>query len=112
MNWFKNLFKSRQKSFYPAPKEVFISTYSVYFGTMQMMRKTVETSQSGNFIEIDGKPVFLREKGELYPEPYDGGKQDRKAKWFPKSGWSLDELKNLDMITEKDYKFGTLFNNL
>ena len=112
INWLKKLFKSERQNYYPASKEIFASTYSAYFGTMEMMRKAVESSQSGDFIEIGGKPVFLRSKGELSPEPYNAGKEEFKAKWFPKSGWSLAELRKLDMITEEEYNFGNLFNKL
>ena len=101
MNWFKNLFKSRQKSFYPASKTVFLITEYKALGDTDTKELKVLESQAGFYVEQGFNIFVLRKGGKLEP-------QDEYRRWLPKSGWSFDELKNLDMITEKDYKFNNL----
>lgn len=102
INWLKKLF-NRQQAVLPVKKEIFLSWYDFYYGRREMCSFHIEESQSGFYFKGKlGENVFLRENGEIYPSPHNKGNDEFKAKWFPKSGWSLEELEKLQMITPQE----------
>lgn len=101
MNWLKKLFNWEQAA-QPTKKEIFLLHYDFYYGCREMKTFEVHNSQAGFYIERGKELIFLREKGELHPTLYDKGAEDFKAKWYPKSGWSTNELGKLKIISQEE----------